>query len=115
MIEPVESIALVFLGLVWIHLIMDYALQGNFMAKGKNPETEFYGVPWRTLLSSHAFLHAFPVAIITGSWLAGLGELIAHWGIDRLKCSGKITFNQDQMLHLVCKAIWTGFFVMGIP
>lgn len=111
----IESYALCFLAMVWFHLLLDYALQGEFMAKAKNPNSEDFGAPWKIVLSSHAFLQAVPVGLITGSWIAMILELFSHFTIDYFKCQKYLSFTQDQALHVICKAIWVGFMILGIP
>lgn len=88
--------------LAW-HALADYPLQGDFLAKAKNRLAPIPGVPWWQALSAHALIHAAGVAFITGNLWLGLFELVAHWLIDDAKCRGKLTFNQDQALHAVCK------------
>lgn len=93
-----------FASLVVGHLLADYPLQGDFMAKAKNRTAPLPGVPWQTILVSHAAIHAGFVWLLTGSPLFAAIELVAHTVIDDLKCRSKITFNADQILHLLCKA-----------
>ncbi len=97
-----------FLLLVAAHALADYPLQGDFLAKAKNRTAPIPGVPWYQALGAHAAIHAGLVGVITGSvWLALL-ELVAHFVIDDLKCRGRLSFNQDQSGHLVCKLLWAG-------
>lgn len=95
--------------LVVAHLLADYPLQGDFMAKAKNCMPPFPGVPWFTVLLSHAAIHAGFVWLITGSSVCAGFELAAHTGIDWTKCRGRISFNVDQALHLLCKAGYVVF------
>jgi uncharacterized protein DUF3307 len=91
--------------LVW-HALADYPLQGDFLAKAKNRAMPIPGVPWWQALSAHALIHAGGVAFLTGSLPLGIVELIAHAAIDDSKCAGKISYNMDQLLHVVCKAVY---------
>jgi len=48
---------------------------------------------------------------VTGSLFLGLAETLAHSAIDYGKCDGAYGFNIDQLLHVVCKVVWTGALV----
>jgi hypothetical protein len=63
------------------------------------------GVRWSALIL-HGSMHAFPVAVITGSLALGAAELIAHALIDRCKGRGWIGTWTDQALHVACKVAW---------
>ena len=93
--------------LVFGHVLADYPLQGDFLAKAKNRYAPIAGVPWYQALGAHSAIHAGFVGIITGSMLLALCELIMHYRIDDAKCAEKISYNQDQALHIACKAWWT--------
>lgn len=92
------------------HALADFPLQGEYLATGKNrrllaslqdparPEQI-----WFVCMSAHCLIHAGFVWIITGSPLLALVELVLHWTIDVAKCSGKTSFNQDQLMHVLCK------------
>jgi hypothetical protein len=92
------------------HALADFPLQGEYLATGKNrrllarlqdparPEQI-----WFVCMSAHCLIHAGFVWIITGSSLLALVELVLHWTIDVAKCSGKTSFNQDQLMHVLCK------------
>lgn len=104
--------------LVW-HALADYPLQGDFLARAKNCDAPVPGVPWYQAMSAHALIHAGGVWLITGSLLIGAAEFIAHFLIDLLKCRGELSFNNDQMLHVLCKVLWAfvayiGLVVMGM-
>ncbi len=103
--------ALMFVALLGAHWFFDYAGQGDFMAKAKNPTAPIDGVPWRHVLIAHAGIHGAAAALITGLWWIFLLEYVAHYGIDELKCRGGITFAEDQGAHIVCKLAW---FLMAL-
>jgi len=88
------------------HALCDYPLQGDFLAKGKNRTAPIPGMPWWQLLGAHAAIHGGAVGWITGVWWIGLLEFAAHFVIDDLKCRSRLSFTQDQTLHIVCKALW---------
>jgi hypothetical protein len=99
--------------LVLAHLLADYPLQGDFLAKAKNHTAPIPGVPAGLALLSHAGIHAGFVWLITGSALMGAIELVLHAAIDHLKCAGKITFTQDQWLHFACKCGYASTLTFG--
>lgn len=88
------------------HFLADYPLQGDFLARGKNRANPIPGVPFYQCLVAHAFIHAGTVFLITGNFWIAIAELIAHAAIDDAKCTGKIGFNTDQILHIICKIVW---------
>lgn len=88
------------------HCLCDYPLQGDFLAKAKNRVAPLPGVPWYQALGAHALIHGGAVALLTGVWWLGLAEALAHAAIDDGKCRGKLSFNQDQALHVGCKVAW---------
>jgi len=99
-----ETLALLFIG----HALADYPLQGDWIAKAKNHKLNL--VPgetiWPSVLACHAAIHAGFVWAITGSGWLGLGEFLAHTLIDFTKSDGRLTYNQDQLLHVLCKVVW---------
>lgn len=95
-----------FAALVIAHAVCDYPLQGDFLARAKNRALPIPGVPWFQALGAHALMHAGAVWLLTGSIWLGVVEFVAHSLIDDAKCTGKIGFNTDQALHVVCKAVW---------
>lgn len=95
-----------FCALIAGHALCDYPLQGDFLAKGKNRTAPIPGMPWQQLLGAHAAIHGGAVGLITGIWWLGLLEFAAHFVIDDAKCRSRLTFTQDQTLHVVCKATW---------
>ena len=98
------------------HALADYPLQGDWLAKAKNHTLSL--VPgeniWLGCLLCHASIHAGAVHFVTGSWLLGGLEFVAHTAIDYAKSDGRISYNQDQMLHVLCKAVWIGLLWFGV-
>jgi len=88
------------------HAICDYPLQGDFLAKAKNYHLAIPGIPWQQALFWHALMHGGAVAFLTHSLALGVVETIVHMGIDYAKCDGRTTFNQDQLLHVLCKVAY---------
>jgi hypothetical protein len=104
---------MMFLLLLFGHVLADYPLQGDFMARAKNRFIPIQGVPALTILVSHALVHAGFVLLITGSLYFAIIELVTHSLIDDLKCEGKLSFNQDQLLHVGCKAAYVLALMVG--
>jgi hypothetical protein len=95
-----------FLMLCLAHFVADFGLQSDRMATEKCPgRGVVLGWPW--WLVSHAAIHGFFVAWITGVPLLGLAETLIHVGIDFAKCRHLYRISIDQALHLFCKLIWT--------
>lgn len=107
MIEPIPMLFLLIAG----HALADYPLQGEFLAMGKSRAKPSPFIPWYQALGAHALIHGGMVALITGVWWLGVAETLAHALIDDSKCTGKIGFNTDQSLHVVCKAVWVAVTV----
>jgi hypothetical protein len=101
---------MILLLLIASHALADYPLQGDFLARAKNHTAPISGVPWYQALAAHSAIHAGFVGLITGSvWLA-LAEFMAHTATDYAKCSGKISYNTDQAIHIACKCVWVAMF-----
>jgi hypothetical protein len=88
------------------HALCDYPLQGDFLAKAKNRTAPIPGVPWYQALGAHAAIHGGMVALVTGSTAMGIAETTIHALTDDMKCRGKLSYNQDQVIHLACKVLW---------
>lgn len=89
------------------HFVCDYPLQSDFIAVGKNPaKSPLNGVHWFWIMCGHAFTHGAGVSVVTGSVALGIAETVAHFFIDLAKCKGMTTCNEDQLLHILCKAVW---------
>jgi hypothetical protein len=95
-----------FLLLLSVHALCDYPLQGDFLARGKSHKAPIPGVPFYHPLFAHAAIHGGAVGIVTQSVTLGLFEFACHAVIDYLKCDGKTSLDTDQVLHVVCKAVW---------
>ena len=103
---------ILFFALIAAHCLCDYPLQGDFLAKAKNRSAPIAGVPWWQALGAHAAIHGGAVGLITGIWWLGLAEFACHFAIDDLKCRGRLSFNGDQMAHVLCKAAWVGVVIL---
>lgn len=109
-----SSIPMMAVALVGAHCLFDFAGQGDFMSNAKNRTKPTPGVPWATVLASHAAIHGAAVAIITGVWWLFFAEAVVHFLTDDAKCQGRIGFNADQGIHLACKAAWL-FVAVTLP
>lgn len=100
--------------LIVAHALCDYPLQGDFLSKAKNHTAPIPDVPWWQALAAHSAIHGGAVWLLTGLWWLGLAEAASHAFTDRLKCSGHLTFNEDQAMHIAFKVLWVGvWFVFG--
>lgn len=84
------------------HALGDFGLQSDWVAAHKHPRYP----EWRWVMAAHCLIHAGIVALITGSVWLGVSELFAHWALDVAKCDGDMSFNQDQLGHVLCKVVW---------
>jgi len=94
------------LQLLFLHFLLDYPLQGEFLSKAKNRYNPIPHVPWYQAMFAHTAMHGIAVGFITGIPILGILEVVMHWITDDLKCRGELTFNQDQTIHITCKFIW---------
>lgn len=93
------------------HMLCDYPLQSEFMAKGKDPaNSPYFGVPWYWTMSAHCLTHAAGVAFILNNVLFGMAEFCSHFVIDYLKCKKVFGADTDQTLHLSFMLLWTLIF-----
>ena len=95
-----------FFALLFFHFLFDYPLQGDFLSRAKNSSNPIPGVPWYHAMFAHTFMHGAAVTFVTGMWTLGLLEMLVHWFTDHMKCNNKLTFNQDQAIHIICKLVW---------
>lgn len=92
--------------LIVAHALADYPLQGDFLSRAKNRTAPIPGVPWYQAMGAHVVIHGGFVWAITGLWWLGVAEAVFHAITDDLKCRSRITFNQDQSVHLALKVAW---------
>ena len=85
--------------LVFCHLIGDYVLQTDFIAKTK-------GTNWYHLII-HCVLYCLPFFVIYGLTWQLLFILITHMIIDPLKARyNKINYVTDQLLHYIAVLVY---------
>lgn len=106
------------------HIIADFLLQNDVMAKRKNrhrvvssdeiPYGSGYRLRpyncWFHYLSAHSLIHAGVVWYITGNVMFGYAEYISHLIIDFLKCEDCLSPHTDQALHVLCKIAYVAAF-----
>jgi len=91
------------------HVLVDFALQPTSMARGKcrnNKSDEKYVPTWPYWLTAHALIHGGAVWLVTGNMVLGILEVFLHWIIDFAKCENWTNIHTDQLLHIICKAIY---------
>lgn len=107
-----DSFFQIFFWLVFFHFLADFPLQGEFLARFKNPkdslhdDNRFGEGSWRWGLWGHAIIHGGLVYFATGMMSLGIAEAVAHAIIDKRKVENKLSFHQDQWLHIAFKALW---------
>lgn len=97
---------LLLMKLLVAHALCDYPLQGDFLARAKNPRAPVPGVPWGYPMLAHSLIHGGAVAFCTGSPVLGVLETVLHAVIDYEKCAGRFSFAQDQIAHVLCNVAW---------
>ena len=102
--------------LLFAHCLGDFALQNDFVANAKNHNTLLGKTEnmWLFVLPAHAMIHAGLVFLVTGSLAMATVEFFAHTAIDFAKCDKKFGFAVDQILHLLCKAVYVVIIFKGI-
>lgn len=98
----------ILIALIGAHYLADFGLQNDFIAKFKVPGSAPF---WPHVLIAHSMIQALGVLVVTGNSYLALAEFVAHGSIDYLKGKGLLTFNQDQCLHILCKAVWFGILI----
>ena len=92
--------------MIALHMLADYPLQGDFLSKAKNRRAPIPGVPWWQALGAHSIIHGLFVGLVTRRLSLGVAEALIHAWADDAKCRGRLTYNQDQTIHLACKVLW---------
>ncbi len=88
-----------FLKLVFCHLVGDYVLQSDFIAKSK-------GENWYHLLV-HCLLYCLPFYIVFGLTWQLMAIFVTHIVIDASKARYKaIDYTTDQLLHYMITLIY---------
>jgi hypothetical protein len=95
------------------HCLADFPLQGEYLAKMKNPNVcrGNNDIGWVTALLAHGAIHAGFVLIITHSIALFILELCVHCFLDYEKCRGRIGVGADQFLHVLSKVVWVCIYL----
>lgn len=87
------------LKIIFCHLVGDYVLQSDFIAKTK-------GNNWYHLIV-HCVLYSLPFYVVFGLDWRFYFILATHLIIDPLKARyNKLTYTQDQVLHYLCGLVY---------
>lgn len=100
--------------LVAAHALCDYPLQGDFLARAKDRNTDLGKLFWPHALFAHSMIHGGAVLLITGLLPLAIVEVCIHAFTDWLKCEKRIGLNTDQAIHLVCKTVWAAVAAFGV-
>lgn len=109
-----SSFGELFFALAAAHFLCDFPLQGDFLARAKNPCAPIAGVPWWWAMIAHCSIHSAAVWWLTHSAICTAVEFAHHFAIDVVKCRGSITFAQDQAAHLLMKATFAFLISKGL-
>lgn len=90
--------------LLFVHFLADFPLQGDFLAKAKDPRNNPFEI-WFIALFAHSMIHAGFVFLLTESLGLALLMFVTHYAIDMFKCKGKMgegsmAFAIDQSYHM---------------
>jgi hypothetical protein len=106
------SILGLLLAMLAMHALADFPLQGPYIASVKNHNTPDPHAPWWYMMSVHAMIHAGMVLAATGSVIISLVEFGIHWLTDHQKCSGEITYLEDQVTHILLKVLYVAIILV---
>ena len=95
-----------FFALAVFHALADFPLQGDYIARQKNPASADGRSEMVVALGAHSLIHAGAVWLVTGSKTLGCVELLLHSAIDIGKGNRRFGILTDQFLHLLCKAVY---------
>lgn len=108
---PIEQAFNFLFWLLVMHAVADYPLQGDWLAKAKNPWGKEWPVPgeeiWLGAMASHCLIHAAGVYWVTQTFVLAAAEFVMHFIIDLMRCFRALSYNEDQALHIACKVAWT--------
>lgn len=93
--------------LLFVHFLADFPLQGDFLSQAKSPTSNFKNIDPFLCMMIHCFIQAMFVFVVTGSPALALIEYNIHGALDIAKCANRISFRQDQLLHILSKVIYT--------
>jgi hypothetical protein len=106
-----------FAAFVVVHALVDFPLQGDYIAKQKARRHADNPSVWIVALTAHCVIHGGGVWLVSGSLAFGFAELVLHALIDLGKGEEKFGLVTDQLLHVACKlayALLLGFGVIAV-
>jgi hypothetical protein len=89
-----------------MHAVTDLALQGDHITRYKKPTNT---KPWWLHMGAHGLINAGGVYLVTGSVAASICEAMVHPIIDLLKLRRTIGAVTDQIIHLMCRALYAWY------
>jgi hypothetical protein len=109
------SVAYITAALIGAHFLCDYPLQGEYLSQAKNRHTPVGGNGvWLHGLTAHASIQGFGVLLVTQSVLLAVAETVVHWITDFIRCDNRITYHQDQAIHLSFRLLWAALYAWFI-
>lgn len=102
-----------FAALLVIHVLADFPLQGDYLARQKSRKGAGSRSEWVIALIAHCVIHAGGVWLISGSLAFAAAELVLHGLIDLGKGEDKYGMATDQVLHLICKLAYALLLAKG--
>lgn len=111
-----NSVLLAFFWLLVAHAFGDIVFQSGHISRGKDhiqgTFTESW-MSWAWLMSTHCLINGALVAIVTGSVVLGVAEMLCHGIIDIGKNERvNYGFVIDQVLHVLCKYLWALLLIL---
>lgn len=103
-----------FFGFIVAHVIADFPLQGDYLARQKSRRLADSPTDWIVGLSAHCIIQSAGVWIISGSLLLAMVELVLHCLIDIGKGEEKFGLLTDQILHWLCKLAYVILLTTGV-
>jgi hypothetical protein len=103
-----------FAAFVVVHALVDFHLQGDYIAKQKARRHADNQSVWIVALTAHCVIHGGGVWLVSGSLAFGFAELILHAVIDLGKGEGKFGLVTDQLLHVACKLAYALVLGFGL-
>jgi hypothetical protein len=100
-----------------VHCLVDYPLQGDYIAKQKSRGQADSRSVWIVALTAHCVIHGGGVWLVSGSLAFGFAEFVLHALIDLGKGEEKFGLVTDQLLHVACKlayALLLGYSVVSV-
>src|SRR5882757_1823110 len=86
------------------HAFADFGLQDAYQSQAKR--ADFNPSGWFHALLCHSLIHGGIVALVTGQWMIGVAETVAHAMIDYGKGRKWYGTTADQTMHIGYKIIW---------